>query len=100
LSYDPKFPQAYYQLGLVLEKERKFEEAITPLQRAVELDPSYPEPHYTLGRIYQRQGKRQEAQEEIEKFKKLRKEPSPLANPALDQAIPPKGVALQNRPIP
>jgi Flp pilus assembly protein TadD len=84
----------------VLEKERKFEEAITPLQRAVELDPSYPEPHYTLGRIYQRQGKRQEAQEEIEKFKKLRKEPSPLANPALDQAIPPKGVALQNRPIP
>jgi tetratricopeptide (TPR) repeat protein len=78
LSYNPKFPQAHYQLGLVLEKERKFEEAIAPLQRAIELDPLYPEPHYILGRIYQRQRKREEAQEQIEKFKKLRQEPSPL----------------------
>jgi tetratricopeptide (TPR) repeat protein len=78
LSYNPKFPQAHYQLGLVLEKEGKFTEAITPLQQAIELDPLYPEPHYTLGKIYQRQGKREEAQEEIEKFKKLKKEPYPL----------------------
>ena len=78
LIYNPKFPQAEYELGLVLEKERKFEEAIAPLQRAIELDPSYPEPHYTLGRIYQRLGKREEAQEQIEKFKKLRQESSPL----------------------
>ena len=78
LSYNPKFPQAHYQLGLVLVKEGKFKEAIAPLQQAIELDPLYPEPHYTLGRIYQRQGKREEAQEEIEKFKKLKKEPYPL----------------------
>jgi superkiller protein 3 len=78
LSYNPEFPQAHYELGLVLEKERKFEEAIASLQRAIELDPLYPEPHYTLGRIYQRQGKREEAQEQIEKFKKLRQEPPPL----------------------
>jgi len=78
LRYDPRFPQAHYQLGRVLEKEGKLEEAIAPLQRAIELDPSYPEPHYTLGRIYQRQGKREEAQEQMEKFKKLRGEPPPL----------------------
>lgn len=78
LGYNPKFTQAHYQLGLVLEKEGKFEEAIAPLQRAIDLAPSYPEPHYTLGRIYQRLGKREEAQEQIEKFKKLRQEPSPL----------------------
>ena len=78
LTYNPRFPQAHYQLGLVLEKEGKFNEAIVPLQQAIELDPLYPEPHYTLGRIYQRQGKREEAQEQIEKFKKLRKEPYPL----------------------
>lgn len=77
LSYKPKFPQGYYELGMVLEKQRKFEDAIAALQRAIELDPSYAEPHYTLGRIYQRQGKREEAQEEIEKFKKLRKQPKP-----------------------
>lgn len=82
LSYDPDFPQAQYELGLVLEKERKFEEAIVPLQRAVELDPSYAEPHYALGRIYQRQGKRDEAQEQIEEFKKLSKQ-SPLTEPSV-----------------
>lgn len=78
LTYNPKFPQAHYQLGLVLEKEGKYKEAIVPLQQAIELDPLYPEPHYTLGRIYQRQGKREEAQEQIEKFKKLRQEAFPL----------------------
>lgn len=100
LSYNPKFPQAHYQLGLVLEKEGRFEEAIAPLQRAIELDPSYPEPHYTLGRIYQRQGKREEAQEQIEEFKKLKKEPSPLQSPALNPITPPAGIPLQHRPLP
>ncbi|HET9309254.1 MAG TPA: tetratricopeptide repeat protein [Candidatus Sulfotelmatobacter sp.] len=100
LSYNPKFPQAHYQLGLVLEKEGRFEEAIAPLQRAIELDPSYPEPHYTLGRIYQRQGKREEAQEQIEKFKKLKKEPSPLQSPASNPITPPAGIPLQHRPLP
>jgi len=98
LSYNPQFPQAHYRLGLVLEKQRKFEEAIAPLQRAIELDPLYPEPHYTLGRIYQRQGKREEAQEQIERFKKLRKEPSLLQRPALDPIMPPGGVPVQARP--
>ena len=98
LSYNPQFPQAHYRLGLVLEKQRKFEEAIAPLQRAIELDPLYPEPHYTLGRIYQRQGKREEAQEQIERFKKLRKEPSPLQSPALNEIMPPGGVPVQHRP--
>jgi tetratricopeptide (TPR) repeat protein len=97
LSYNPQFPQAHYQLGLVLEKERKFEEAIAPLQRAIELDPSYPEPHYTLGRIYQRQGKREEAREQIEIFKKLRQEP--VESPALNQIVPPGSVPVQDRPI-
>src|SRR6266576_2020256 len=100
LSYNPKFPQAHYQLGLVLEKERKFEEAIAPLQRAIELDPLYPEPHYTLGRIYQRQGKREEAQEQIEKFKQLRQEPSPLQSPASNQIMPSGGEPLHDRPLP
>jgi tetratricopeptide (TPR) repeat protein len=100
LSYNPQFPQAHYELGLVLEKERKFEEAIVPLQRAMELDPLYAEPHYTLGRIYQRQGKREAAQEQMEDFKKLRKESSPLQSPAVNETTPSGGVPLQHRPIP
>ena len=98
LRYNPEFPQAQYELGLVLEKQQKFGEAIAPLQRAAELDPSYAEPHYTLGKIYQRQGKREEAQEQIEKFKKLKKEPSPLQSPALNQMMPP-GDVPQDKPV-
>jgi tetratricopeptide (TPR) repeat protein len=100
LSYNPEFPQAHYELGLVLQKERKFEEAIAPLQRAIELDPLYPEPHYTLGGIYQRQGKREAAQEQIEKFKKLRKEPSPLQRPALNETTPSGDVPREDRRLP
>jgi tetratricopeptide (TPR) repeat protein len=92
LTYNPKFPQAHYELGLVLEKEGKSKEAIAPLQRAIELDPFYPEPHYTLGRIYQREGKREEAQAQIEEFKKLSKQ-SPLTDPSVNQIISP----LQDR---
>ena len=97
LSYNPQLPQAHYELGLVLEKERKFEEAIAPLQRAIDLDPLYAEPHYSLGRIYQRQGKRKEAQEQMEEFKILRKEPSPLPSPALNETTPSGGVPLHER---
>ncbi|PYQ38176.1 MAG: hypothetical protein DMG99_19560 [Acidobacteria bacterium] len=100
LSYNPEFPQAHYELGLVLQKERKFEEAIAPLQRAIDLDPLYAEPHYTLGGIYQRQGKREAAQEQIEKFKKLRKETSPLQSPALNNTMPSGGVPLEDRRLP
>ena len=100
LSYNAEFPQAHYELGLVLEKQGKFEQAIAPLQRATELDPLYAEPHYTLGKIYQRQGKRDEAQEEIEKFKKLKKEPSPLENPGSNQITPAGGVPLQEHGTP
>src|SRR5947209_2064055 len=135
LSYNPEFPQAHYELGLVLQKERKFEEAIAPLQRAIDLDPLYAEPHYTLdlwpvagerwllrisapfkraidldplyaephytlGGIYQRQGKREQAQEQIEKFKKLRKETSPLQSPALNNTMPSGGVPLEDRRLP
>jgi tetratricopeptide (TPR) repeat protein len=82
LTYNPKFPQAHYELGLVLEKEGKFKEAIAPLQQAIESDPLYAEPHYTLGRIYQRLGKREQAQEQIEEFKKLSKQ-SPLTEPSV-----------------
>ena len=100
LSYNPEFPQAHYELGLVLQKERKFEEAIAPLQQAIDLDSLYAEPHYTLGGIYQRQGKREQAQEQIEKFKKLRKETSPLQSPALNNTMPSGGVPLEDRRLP
>src|SRR5207245_6725172 len=57
IGYDPRLPQARYQLGLVLDKEGKTEQAVEALKTCSELDPGYPEPHYLLGRIYHKLGK-------------------------------------------
>jgi tetratricopeptide (TPR) repeat protein len=74
LRYDPKLPQAHYNLGQILEKQGKPAEAIAALNQAIILDPNYPEPHYTLSRIYQKQGDQEKAQRALEMFKKLKKQ--------------------------
>lgn len=74
LRYDPKFPQAHYQLGLLLEKQKKDAEAIRELQQAATLNPSYPEPHYILGRIYRRNGDAKNAEQAWSTFQKLKRE--------------------------
>ncbi len=74
LRYDPRFPQAHYQLGLLLEKQKKDSEAMHELNQAVDLKPSYAEPHFVLGRIYQRKGDARNAEAEWSTFQRLKKE--------------------------
>lgn len=72
LSYDPRFPQAHFQLGLLLEKENRNQEAMRELEKAAEFDPTYPEPHYALGRILKRLGEGQKAKLTWAKFRELK----------------------------
>ncbi|MGD0221976.1 MAG: tetratricopeptide repeat protein [Terriglobia bacterium] len=80
LKYDPHFPKAHFQMGLLLEKEKKDEQACKELLEAAHNDPSYPEPHYLLGRIYTRQGDKLKANVEWQTFQKLKQE-SPQDRP-------------------
>lgn len=80
LRYDPQFPKAHYQRGLLLDKEKQEAEAVRELKLAVQYDPAYPEPHYVLGRIYQRLGNKTQADAEWQTFQKLKKE-SPRERP-------------------
>jgi tetratricopeptide (TPR) repeat protein len=73
LRYDPKLPQAYYQLGRLLEMQGKFEVAIDALTKASEFDQQYPEPHLAMGRIYHRLGDRKKAEDEIARFQQLKR---------------------------
>jgi len=73
LKYDPLLPQAYYQLGRVLEMQGRHKEAVQPLQQAAALDSSYAEPHYLLGRIYQKLGENGLAKSEVDRFKEIEK---------------------------
>jgi tetratricopeptide (TPR) repeat protein len=57
---------AHYNLGLVLVKEKKIEQAIASFQRAKQLSPNAPEPSFHLGLAYLQQGKIEEAEKAFE----------------------------------
>ncbi len=82
LSFDPRLPQAHYQLGRVLEMRGSYQAAVLSLNQSIALDPAYPEPHYLLGRIYHRLGEDQLSKKEIGRFQELKKasEAPPIAN--------------------
>ncbi len=72
ITYNPKLPQAQYQLGRVLDKEGKVEQAIQALKTSAALDAAYADPHYLLGRMYQKVGKNDLAKNEILQFQRLK----------------------------
>jgi tetratricopeptide (TPR) repeat protein len=74
LRYEPRFPKAHLQMGVLLGKEKKDDEAIRELGLATQFGPTDPEPHYILGKIYQRTGDKAKAAAEWETFQKLKKE--------------------------
>ncbi|MGA2629161.1 MAG: tetratricopeptide repeat protein [Terriglobia bacterium] len=78
LRYDPRFPQARYELGLLREKQKRDDDAIAELKQAAELNPSYAEPHYVLGRIYQRKGDTKKAEIAFETFHRLKRDNSKI----------------------
>ncbi len=88
LNYDPRLPQAHYQLGRVLEMHGSYKEAVESLKRATALQPAYPEPHYLLGRIYHRLGEDQLSRKEISLFQELKK--AAVANPNAERSATPR----------
>ena len=72
IGYDPKLPQAHYQLGRLLEMQGSYEMAARSLDQASALAPAYAEPHYLLGRIYHRLGNEPRSKAEISRFEELR----------------------------
>jgi tetratricopeptide (TPR) repeat protein len=85
IRYEPKLPQAHYQLGRVLEMQGSHQTALESLQQAVALDAAYPEPHYLLGRIYHRLGNDSLSKTEIDRFQELKKASDTQATPQAPQ---------------
>jgi tetratricopeptide (TPR) repeat protein len=77
LGIDPKFAQAHFQLGLVLEQTDRPEAAIQELREAARLDANYAEPHMAMARIYRRLGQEAAAKEEVQIYLRLRPKPTP-----------------------
>jgi len=61
LAVRPEAAVAYYNVGVLLQADRKLDEAVAAYRRAVELDPHSRGAHNNLGMILNEQGKSDEA---------------------------------------
>lgn len=56
--------ESHYELGVLLEKERKFDDAARELERSIAINAGQPDVHYHLGRVYDRLGESAKAAEQ------------------------------------
>ena len=61
IALKPDYADAYYQLGAVYIRQKKYEAAYAPLRQALESDPGYISAYNALGLLHIRQGAYQEA---------------------------------------
>ena len=62
---EPNFADAYLGLGMSLLAEKKYPEAVAPLEKAVKLQPANPAGHYSLATAYARTGRKEDADREF-----------------------------------
>lgn len=76
---DPNFGDAFLGLGTSLLTEKKYAEAIPPLEVAVKLQPENPAGHYSLATAYTRTGRKEDAQKEFALHEKTSQKAAPGA---------------------
>jgi tetratricopeptide (TPR) repeat protein len=64
-TLDPNFGDAFLGLGMTLLSEKKYEDAVAPLETAVKLEPGNPAGHYSLATAYARTGHKEAAEREF-----------------------------------
>jgi tetratricopeptide (TPR) repeat protein len=62
---------AYLDMGTILAQQKRYDEAVAALQRAVKLEPAQPDAHYRLAHVYQAMGNAEESQKEFAKVHEL-----------------------------
>ena len=67
-------PKAYYNLGIALNNERKYEEAISHYKMAIRIHPDFANAHYNLGIILIQKGAMKEAVHHFREAARLRPE--------------------------
>jgi tetratricopeptide (TPR) repeat protein len=71
IAINPREASAHFEMGTVLDRLQRFQEAAAAFERAAEIAPSDPAAHYRLARDYDRIGKHEAAQAEREKHAQL-----------------------------
>ncbi len=78
ISLNPGFWESHFDLGIALERRRRFDDAAKEIRRAAELNPDDAAIHYRLARLYDRLGKTTEARAERDLHQKLTPPRPPL----------------------
>jgi tetratricopeptide (TPR) repeat protein len=73
VQLDPKFAEAYLQLGIVLAAHGDFALAIENYKKALAVDSRSSDTHYRLGLAYKRAGDEVKARQEFEAYQQARK---------------------------
>jgi len=68
IALDPKFGDAYLELGLLQAEKREYAKAVESLQTAVKLTPLPDEAHLRLAQVYREMGDTQKARQESELY--------------------------------
>jgi tetratricopeptide (TPR) repeat protein len=74
LLIDPRDAGAYTGIGQVHVNAGRYDEAVPPLRRALELSPDYPEARYALATALMRLGKTEEATRELERVEQAQRQ--------------------------
>jgi len=74
LLIDPRDAGAYSGIGQVYVNAGRYDEAVPPLRRALELSPDYPEARYALATALMRLGKTEEATRELERVQQAQRQ--------------------------
>ena len=85
LTLDPKYAEAYLQLGILYADERKYPEAVEQYEAALKINPNAANTHYRLGQALARLGNETGAREEFAMFERLRKSESDATNQEQNQ---------------
>jgi len=73
LARNPRLHEAHYQLGLVYERQERWEDATGAYRKALDLKPDYARAYYRLGQTYLRLGKRKQAKQALDAYQRLHK---------------------------
>jgi Tfp pilus assembly protein PilF len=68
---DAHFGEAFLGLGMSLLAEKKYADALDPLETAVRLEPGNPDAHYNLAMAYTRTGHKEDGEKEFAIHKRL-----------------------------
>jgi tetratricopeptide (TPR) repeat protein len=71
---DPKFAEAYLQLGILHSYQHDSAASMADFQRAITNQPDLEEAHYRLAQAYRAAGKTNQAKSEIARFEQLRQQ--------------------------